>query len=236
MPATTGLDVAYDELNETIRASSPGSMGRKPFPLLHLLLRVEGYGPDHHGETEAAHDIGAACPVASDQRAYRNGLNRVSRYAFDNGKISTASRLQKATNADLRARYGLPAQMACNNPRQVAAAYKGFWTKVKANTKARTCGRTKKRYKGLDKPPTYSQPTLTYNYGRDYGFKSGGRVSILTLEGRLMLPYSGYDTHIALIRGGKPWGRPSSGTTSPRSGSTYWSRSRSSALPPQRQT
>ena len=140
------------------------------------------------------------------QRAYRGGLNRVSRYAFDNGKISTASRLQKATNADLRARYGLPAQMACNIPRQVAATYKGLWTKVKANTKARTCGRTKKRYKGLDKPPTYRQPTLTYNYGRDYGFKGGGRVSVLTLEGRLMLPYSGYDTHAALIREGATMG------------------------------
>ncbi len=92
--------------------------------------------------------------------------------------------------------------MACNIPRQVAATYKGLWSKATANTKARASGQTKKRHKGLDKPPTYSQPTVTYNYGRDYGFKCDSRVSILTLEGRLVLPYSGYDTHTALIREG----------------------------------
>jgi len=136
------------------------------------------------------------------QLAYRDGLNHVSRYAFDNGKISDASRLQKATYADVRARYNLPAQMACNVPRQVAATYKRLWTKAKANAKSRACGQTKKRYMGMDRPPMYSQPTVTYNYGRDYGFKRDGRVSILTLEGRIVLPYRGYHKHTALIREG----------------------------------
>ncbi len=136
------------------------------------------------------------------QLAYRDALNHVSRHAFDQGKITDAARLQKATYADIRAQYSLPAQMACNVPRQVAATYKGLWSKAKANVTARACGRTKKRYKGLDKPPTYSQPTVTYSYGRDYGFKRGWRVSVLTLVGRLVLPYSGYNKHLALIREG----------------------------------
>ncbi|HCF25752.1 MAG TPA: transposase, partial [Cyanobacteria bacterium UBA11049] len=63
-----------------------------------------------------------------------------------------------------------PAQMACNVPRQVANTYKVLWTKVHQNIAALKTGRTKKRYKGLDKPALFISRTCTLNYGRDYSF------------------------------------------------------------------
>lgn len=101
------------------------------------------------------------------QLAYRDALNYVSRYAFEHGKMSNQMGLQTATYLDVRAKYGLPAQMACNVPRQVGATFKALWTKVKANATARAAGHTKKRYRGLDQMPKYISPTLTYNFQRD---------------------------------------------------------------------
>jgi IS605 OrfB family transposase len=71
---------------------------------------------------------------------------------------------------------------------------------VKANAAAHAAGQTKKRYRGLDQAPKYVAPMLTYQLGHDYSFKSEQQVSILTLEGRVILPYSGYDRHVALIQ------------------------------------
>jgi putative transposase len=136
------------------------------------------------------------------QLAYRDALNYVSRYAFEHGKMSNTERLQQGTYHEIRVLFTLPSQMACNVPRQVAATYKGLWTKLKQNLVHRKAGHTKKRYKGLDKPPRYVSATATYNYGYDYGFKSEQQVSVLTLNGRIILPYQGYHPHIALIQHG----------------------------------
>ena len=136
------------------------------------------------------------------QLAYRDALNFVSRYAFEHGKMSNQMGLQEATYLDVRAKFGLPAQMACNVPRQVGATYKTVWTKVKANTAARAAGTRKKRYRGLDQVPKYVSPTLTYNYQRDYSFKTGRQVSVLTLQGRVILPYTGCARHVVLIQQG----------------------------------
>jgi predicted transposase len=125
------------------------------------------------------------------QLAYRDALNFVSRYAFDHGKLSNVERLQHGTYRDIRVLFHLPSQMACNVPRQVAATYKGLWTKLKQNLAHRKAGHTNKRYKGLDKPPRYVSPTLTYNYGYDYTFKTGQQVSVLTLDGRIVPPLPG---------------------------------------------
>src|SRR3989475_11668204 len=136
------------------------------------------------------------------QLAYRDALNYVSRYAFEHGKKSNAVALQDGTYDEVRAHLHLPAQMACSVPRQVGATYKTLWTKVKQNALARKAGLTKKRYKGLDKPPKYVSPTLTYNYQRDYSFKTEQRVSVLTLDGRVVVSYTGYNKHVALIQEG----------------------------------
>src|SRR5215472_5136249 len=78
--------------------------------------------------------------VRQTQLAYRDALNYVSRYAFAHGKLSNKVALQDGTYQEIRARFGLPAQMACSVPRQVGATYKSLWTKVKANTAARRAG------------------------------------------------------------------------------------------------
>jgi putative transposase len=140
--------------------------------------------------------------LRATQLAYRDALNAVSRYAFAHGKTSNQRRLQREMYREIRAVYKLPAQMACNVPRQVGATYKGLWTRVRKNAEARAAGRTKKRYKGLDEAPSYVSPTLTYNYHRDYSLKEGSCVSILTLSGRVIVPYLGYHKHVALLRQG----------------------------------
>src|SRR2546423_2508203 len=113
--------------------------------------------------------------------------------------MSNSRALQRDCYEQIRATHKLPAQMACNVHRQVAATYKALWTKVKKNAKARQAGLTKKRYQGLDNPPKFVAPTLTYNYGYDYSFKRHQQVSVLTLLGRVIMPYTGYDKHVALI-------------------------------------
>src|SRR5437660_8373652 len=140
--------------------------------------------------------------LRTTQLAYRDSLNYVSQYAYDHGKMSNQVKLQDGTYDEIRARFHLPSQMACSVPRQVGATYKGLWTKVKKNAQARQAGLTKKRYKGLDQAPKYVSPTLTYNYGYDYSFKRNQQVSVLTLLGRVIVPYTGYDKHVALIQQG----------------------------------
>ena len=140
--------------------------------------------------------------LRATQLAYRDALNFVSRYAFEHGKMSNTRTLQSDCYDDIRTLHHLPSQMACNVPRQVGATFKGLWTKVKKNAADRTSGRTKRRYKGLDHAPKYISPTLTYNYQRDYSFKKEQQVSVLTLEGREVLSYTGYRQHVALIQKG----------------------------------
>jgi len=140
--------------------------------------------------------------LRTTQLAYRDALNYVSRYSFARGKKSNQQWLQHETYAAMRAVYHLPAQMACNVPRQVGATYKTLWTKVKQNNAARKAGITKKRYKGLDQPPKYASPTLTYNYHRDFSLKPDQQVSILTLDGRVVVCYTGYEQHLALMQHG----------------------------------
>jgi len=134
--------------------------------------------------------------------AYRDGLNAASRYAFAHGKTSSNQTLHRGMYAELRATYHLPSQLACSLERQVAATYKGLWTKVKKNAAQGKAGMTKKRYKGLDQAPKFVSPTVQYTYERDYTFKTHQQVSLNTLEGRITLAYQGYERHIALIQHG----------------------------------
>jgi putative transposase len=140
--------------------------------------------------------------LRTTQLAYRDALNAVSHYAFEHGKTSNVTRIHKGMYAELRTRYGLPSQLACSAERQVAATYKGLWTKLRKNAEHRRKRITKKRFKGLDQPPHYSSPTVQYTYERDYTFQCDSRVSVGTLNGRISLTYQGYEKHIALIRQG----------------------------------
>jgi IS605 OrfB family transposase len=140
--------------------------------------------------------------LRTTQLAYRDALNFVSHYAFEHGKTSSRIALHKANYGEIRTRFQLPSQMACSVFIQVGATYKGLWTKVKKNANDRKSGRTKKRYKGLDQAPKYVSPTLTYQHGKDYSFKIDNHVSVLTLEGRVTVPYTGYSQHVSLIQKG----------------------------------
>src|SRR5262249_35645411 len=126
-------------------------------------------------------------------------------------KTSNSRRLHRELYEEIRATRGLPSQLACSVFRQVGATYKGLWTKWYRNVKARKAGWTRKRFKGLDKPPHYVSPTLSYVYGRDFTCKADGWVSVLTLAGRVVLPYQGYVRHLswmelgAQIGGAKLW-------------------------------
>jgi putative transposase len=140
--------------------------------------------------------------LRATQLAYRDACNFVSQYAFEHGKMSNKVALQEGTYDEIRTRFHLPSQMACSVPRQVGATYRSLWTKVKKNAADRQAGRTRKRYKGLDQAPKYVSPTLTYQYKKDYSFKAENHVSILTLDGRTIIPYAGYDKHVALIQKG----------------------------------
>ncbi|MGB8347919.1 MAG: transposase [Ktedonobacteraceae bacterium] len=136
------------------------------------------------------------------QLAYRDALNAVSRYAYTQGKTSNVMILHKGMYAEVRARFKLPSQMACSVERQVATTYKTLWTRARQNADARKAGQTKKRYKGLDQPPKYISPTLTYTYERDYTLKKEQHVSLLTLAGRVNVVYTGYCEHVALLQRG----------------------------------
>jgi IS605 OrfB family transposase len=140
--------------------------------------------------------------LRATQLAYRDGLNAVSCYAFEQGKTSNVVRLHKGMYAELRTHYHLPSQLACSVERQVAGTYKGLWTKLLKNIEHRRKHITKKRFKGLDKPPHYSSPTVQYTYERDYTFQRDSRVSVGTLNGRVSIPYQGYHKHVALIQQG----------------------------------
>ncbi|MBV9230603.1 MAG: transposase [Chloroflexi bacterium] len=140
--------------------------------------------------------------LRTTQLAYRDALNAVSRYAFAHGKTSSVTSLHKGMYAEIRTRYHLPSQLACSVERQVAATYKGLWTKLKKNKEHRRKKITKKRFKGLDKPPKFSSPTVQYTFGHDYSMKCARRVSICTLDGRITVAYQGYQKHIDLVRHG----------------------------------
>ena len=134
--------------------------------------------------------------------AYRDALNYASEEAFKLDKTSSAPKLHAVTYKPLREKFGLGAQLACTVERQVAASYKTQWTKLKQNIKSREKGFTKKRYKGLDSAPKFVSRTLEYQYQRDYSWKKDGRVSIGTLDGRLVLEFDGYQKHLDYIQQG----------------------------------
>jgi putative transposase len=136
------------------------------------------------------------------QLVYRDALNYVSQYAFEHGKTSSEKQLHRGTYYEIRRQFKLPSEMTNNVIRQVGTIYKGLWTKARQNIAHRENKATRKRFKGLDKASIFISPTVTYNFGYDYGFKSGQQVSIRTLEKRTIIPYQGYKKHIALIQQG----------------------------------
>ncbi|WP_414039314.1 RNA-guided endonuclease InsQ/TnpB family protein [Acidithiobacillus sp. M4-SHS-6] len=128
--------------------------------------------------------------------AYRSALNHASAVAFAHGKMSQGMKLQTLVYQDLREKFGLPSQMACNAPRQVAASYKTLWERAKSNATHKAQGWTKRRYRGLDKAPKFTAMTVTLNHRRDWSLGKEHTVSIGTLQGRVRCRYEGWSRHL----------------------------------------
>ena len=140
--------------------------------------------------------------------AFRDALNHASQKAFEMGKCSGAAKIQKEVYSHLREVIGLPSQMACSAPRQVAATYKGLWTKLKQHNEreAKLCAEKPRRkfrpFRAFDSAPKFASRTLEYQYGKDYTWKKGQQVSVLTLQGRVVMAYEGYQKHLDFIAQG----------------------------------
>jgi len=130
-----------------------------------------------------AHDAAQKAVLDRVSLSYRDALNYTSQVAF-----------------------GLGSQMACGVPRYVGATYKAQWTKFREHQKKQAlrmeAGKKPWRFKGLDAAPKFMSRTLTYQYNKDYSFKKEGQVSLLTLNGRMVLSYEGYQKHLQAIADG----------------------------------
>lgn len=132
--------------------------------------------------------------------AYQQALNETSEYIFNQlDKRPTTARLQSDLYRHIRSKYQLGAQTTQSVFRQVKATYQGLWTKIKKNMEHKRLGCTDKAYKGLEKPPFYKGTTMDLVYGKDFSFKSERKVSILTLEGRIVVPFDVWNERFPLL-------------------------------------
>ena len=142
------------------------------------------------------------CQLRLTQLAYRDALNQASQHAFAHGKTSNSQRLHR----DLYLRLA-PGMVCRRRWRAVCSARSAPPTRDFGPSGTRTWKRAKpagpgSAFRGLDQPPHYVSPTLTYVLGRDYTFKATGGMSVLTLAGRVVLPSQGYRRHVAWLQHG----------------------------------
>ena len=99
-------------------------------------------------------------------------------------------------------------RMACRRRwRAVSSARSGPPTKGCGPSGIRTWKRAKRAgrrnaSRAWTNHPTTSRPRVTYVSGRDFTFKAAGQVSVLTLAGRIVLPYQGWSRHVAWLQQG----------------------------------
>jgi len=101
----------------------------------------------------------------------RDGLNFASKVAYANNLLSAFKKLQKLVYADLRTKYNLKSQMACN----ICSVVAGSYASMKANNESTLA--------------VYKKPKLQYSYNRDYSFTKDGLVSIGTVDNRIKIPF-----------------------------------------------
>jgi len=142
--------------------------------------------------------------------AFRDAQNVCSKWAFENEKTSSNKKIHDACYVTLREQHGLSSQLACSVERIVSATYRTLWTTTKNAAKRRKEAlgrkapgqkvRIPKLYKGLDSAPVFKARTVEYQYGKDYSFKKGDHVSVMTLEGRTSIPYEGWSRHVSELK------------------------------------
>ena len=110
-------------------------------------------------------------PTGSRLRATVERFNEAATWlagvAFER-KLARTFELHKIAYRDLREKFGLPADMACRCLAQVCDAYK--------------------RDKSI-RPKFREHAAVPYSMGKNVGFKGPDRVSISTLEGRVVVPF-----------------------------------------------
>jgi predicted transposase len=139
--------------------------------------------------------------------AYIGALNYISEKVFkDLNKTQSNKKIQEALYHEVREKFQIGAQNTCSACQQVASSYKQLWTTSKKHTQNVKKGRTKKRYRGLDRSPVYKAFTVTLQYNRDYSWAKDQEVSVGTLDGRIKLKYHGWNKHLEMIKEGAPTG------------------------------
>ena len=103
---------------------------------------------------------------------YKNACNFVTDYVFETHQLKQIP-LQKAVYDDLRDKFGLKSQMACNVPRTVIAKFKAN----KSNTNQWI-------------KPDFKKPFLALSFNRDFSILANDTFSIGTLDGRIKVPFS----------------------------------------------
>ena len=103
---------------------------------------------------------------------YKDACNFVTDYVSETHQLKQIP-LQKAVYDDLRDKFGLKSQMACNVPRTVIAKFKSN----KSNT-------------GEWIRPDFKKPFLALSFNRDFSILANDTFSIGTLDGRIKAPFS----------------------------------------------
>ena len=103
-------------------------------------------------------------------RAYAKACCFVSEYVFASHDLSQVS-VQKHTYTEIRDKYNLPSQMACNVVRTVIGSYKANKTNGADWTFCK-----------------YNAPQMTLSWNRDYSINKD-KFSVGTLNGRIKCDY-----------------------------------------------
>ena len=108
--------------------------------------------------------------LLDSMRAYSDACTFVSWYIYSTKDLKQVS-VQKHTYHELRKRFGLPSQMACNVVRTVIGSYKTNQTNGKDWTFCK-----------------YNAPQMTLSWNRDYSLNKD-KFSVGTLKGRIRCDY-----------------------------------------------
>lgn len=118
-------------------------------------------------QTQLLPDADAASKLKATVERFNEAASWLAGLAFDR-KVSNKFVLQKLAYAELRERFGLPADTAIRCIAQVVEAYK--------QSKS-------------TKPKFRKHAAVPFSMGKNIGFKGPDRVSISTLEGRVVVPF-----------------------------------------------
>lgn len=123
---------------------------------------------------------------------YRQACNYISEYIFTHGFQLNQLKLQKEIYNDIRVRFGLKSMMAQSAIRSTIARYKNVNTQLKQNPYRFQDVNTKKWYRvsknleWLEKPINFARPQVDLVRNRDWSKLANGKLSINTLEGRII--------------------------------------------------